>query len=163
MNSVPQKHLQVLVKGAAELFILSELERKPSSGKELMNKMGFVTGNKWHPSPGTIYPTLKRLELKKLILPHLTGTGRRSITYELTLSGRKALTAERKKFHNSYNLGMPIIVSLRMRMLYDFNDEEINALHLIIAEALKNKKKNRVHAPKKAAFKKFVKAWVDLL
>ncbi len=65
-------------------------ERAPLHGYELIAELEERSEGRWRPSPGSMYPTLGRLEGKGLIVgainPSDDGEGKRS--YELTDEGR---------------------------------------------------------------------------
>jgi len=73
-------------KGFLSFLILHEVSIKPLSGDELAEKIGRRKGRIL--TAGTIYPTLKRLRLKKLI--KYKRFGRRKV-YSLTDIGRGEL------------------------------------------------------------------------
>jgi DNA-binding PadR family transcriptional regulator len=72
------------VQGFLKICVLTELKRQKRTGYELMNQISEAVGNK--PSPGSMYPLLKDLKEKKLILSKKDG---RKIVYSLSAKGRK--------------------------------------------------------------------------
>jgi DNA-binding PadR family transcriptional regulator len=78
--------LKTEFKGFLSFLILHELDQKPLSGEDLAKKIGKRKGSQL--TPGTIYPTLKRL--RKLHLVKYKRFGRRKV-YELTPDGKKEL------------------------------------------------------------------------
>jgi DNA-binding PadR family transcriptional regulator len=81
-----------LVRGLLPLFVLVLLRDGPLHGIDVMRSVGTMTGGKWKPSPGSIYPLLRRLEQDGLI----TGSWQRSRAapkrvYRLTARGRADL------------------------------------------------------------------------
>lgn len=81
-----KRPLKIEFKGFLSFFILHELDQKPLSGEDLAVKIGKRKGSQL--TPGTIYPTMKRL--RKLKLVKYTRFGRRKV-YELTPEGKKEL------------------------------------------------------------------------
>jgi DNA-binding PadR family transcriptional regulator len=153
-------HVTFFVKGVLDLFILTELERGPASGKELMEKIDFVTGENWKPSPGTTYPVLRKMEGEGLVKGGLSkDKGRRKINYSLTAKGRKEAGERRAKATSSAGTVLQVMIPLKMRMLYGFNDEEISGLHEAIRERLE---KPRKKSDRKKAVKKLASAWRNL-
>ncbi len=51
-----------LPKGLLEFYILSLLSTYPAKGVELIETIRKKTDGMWSPSPGSIYPLLRRLE-----------------------------------------------------------------------------------------------------
>ncbi len=80
-------------RGMLSFLILHELSLKPLSGDELAFKIGLRRGKPL--TPGTIYPTLKRLKKHKLL--HLKRFGRRKV-YSLTPAGKQELNVLYKLF-----------------------------------------------------------------
>lgn len=78
--------LKVAFKGFLTFFILHELDKKKLSGEDLAKKIGERRGTQL--TPGTIYPTLKRL--RRLALVRYKRFGRRKV-YFLTDEGKKEL------------------------------------------------------------------------
>jgi len=154
------EHLNVFVKGAMEFFFLSELERGPASGKELMEKIDFVTGEHWRPSPGTTYPVLRRMEKKGLVKASLAkGGGRRKIRYCLTPRGQTELRKHRSMRVECGDIGLEVMLPLEMRTLYGFSDEEITGLHKKLRNAFKKTRKPRNKEESMKALDKLIAAW----
>ena len=74
------------IKGFLSFFILNELSKKPFSGDVLAEKIGKRKGATL--TPGTIYPTLKRLKKLKLVAWKRDG---RLKVYSLTPEGKSQL------------------------------------------------------------------------
>ena len=54
-------------RGFSRYFILELVQKKPHTGKEIIDYAVKESGGKWKPSPGLIYPLLGRLLDEKLI------------------------------------------------------------------------------------------------
>jgi DNA-binding PadR family transcriptional regulator len=65
-------------RGFSRHYILSLLEEKPMTGKEIIDKAILQSGGRWKPSPGLIYPMLGRLLDEGLISE--TDSGKYKIT-----------------------------------------------------------------------------------
>lgn len=63
-------------------------ERAPLHGYELIAELEERSEGRWRPSPGSMYPTLGRLEGKGLIVGTVDEDGDGKKTYELTDEGR---------------------------------------------------------------------------
>ena len=72
-------------KGAARDAILSLLSEKPFNGYGLIKEISDRTADTWHPSPGSIYPTLQQLVDEGLI--EATSDDKRT-EFRLTAEGR---------------------------------------------------------------------------
>lgn len=83
----------IKIKNLLRLQILSELKRKKLCGDELADIIGKNKNEKL--SPGTIYPALKFLKKKKLIIHKRIG---RKKIYSLTKQGEKELLSAKKTF-----------------------------------------------------------------
>jgi DNA-binding PadR family transcriptional regulator len=59
---------QVFTKGLLPLYTLYILSLAPSNGNDITHKIGDRTNNLWLPSTGGIYPLLKKMERKDLIV-----------------------------------------------------------------------------------------------
>ena len=81
------KHTASVPKGFLRYYVLRLLKRKPMSGSEIINEIKRETGERWKPSPGSIYPLLAWLQSKGYIkeLPVEEGLKR----YMLTRHGEK--------------------------------------------------------------------------
>ena len=69
-------------RGFSTYFILDALQKKPSTGKEIIDQAIAQSGGKWKPSPGLIYPLLGRLLDEGLIEETKEGK------YQITRKGR---------------------------------------------------------------------------
>lgn len=63
-------------------------ERAPLHGYELIAELEERSEGRWRPSPGSMYPTLGRLESKGLIVGAIDEDGESKKSYELTDEGR---------------------------------------------------------------------------
>jgi PadR family transcriptional regulator, regulatory protein PadR len=84
------------LKGHLDALLLAALEQGPAHGFAVMAELRRRTGGTVDLESGTLYPALRRLEEAGLIAgTWTTGPGRRRREYQLTDSGRLALSAER--------------------------------------------------------------------
>jgi DNA-binding PadR family transcriptional regulator len=83
------------MRGFLGFLILFLLSSKSMHGQELA--VGKRKGEK--PSPGTIYPALKGLKESGFIKEEKDG---KTISYDLTPSGKKALTIAKRKFTKAF-------------------------------------------------------------
>ncbi|MHB1173115.1 MAG: PadR family transcriptional regulator [Lacisediminihabitans sp.] len=77
-------------KGDVRTAILSLLADEPSNGYGLIKEITERSGSTWHPSPGSVYPTLQQLVDEELI--EATGEGKRT-EFQLTEPGRVYVSA----------------------------------------------------------------------
>jgi DNA-binding PadR family transcriptional regulator len=71
-------------RGDVRAAILSLLSEKPSNGYGLIKEITDRSGGTWHPSPGSVYPTLQQLVDEELI--ETVGEGKRT-EFQLTEQG----------------------------------------------------------------------------
>ena len=75
-------------RGDVRLALLLLLGEQPRNGYQLMQAIEDLSGGRWRPSPGSIYPTLAQLEDQHLIrATEADGTK----LFELTDAGRRHL------------------------------------------------------------------------
>lgn len=72
-------------RGDVRAAILSLLADGASNGYGLIKQIGERSGGTWHPSPGSVYPTLQQLVDEELVEP--VGEGKRT-EFRLTDAGR---------------------------------------------------------------------------
>jgi PadR family transcriptional regulator, regulatory protein PadR len=85
------------MRGMLSFTILWLLSRRPMYGQELATEIGNRRGDK--PNPGTIYPALKDLAARGLIVASQQG---RNSVYELTREGRATLENSMEYFGRAY-------------------------------------------------------------
>ena len=73
-------------RGFSRYYILELLDKKPHTGKEIIDNAVKESGGKWKPSPGLIYPLLGRLLDEKLIEETKDGKYKVSKTGKTTLA-----------------------------------------------------------------------------
>ena len=77
-------------RGAIRDATLALLAEQPMHGYQVMQELAERSGGRWHPSAGSVYPTLQQLEDEGLVTVE-DRDGRR--TFALTDAGRTAATA----------------------------------------------------------------------
>ena len=85
------------MRGMLSFTILWLLSRRPMYGQELATEIGNRRGDK--PNPGTIYPALKELAARRLIVASQQG---RNSVYELTREGEATLERSMEYFERAY-------------------------------------------------------------
>lgn len=85
------------MRGLLSFQILWELGKKPMNGQQLAEEIGKRRGSR--PTPGTIYPALKALTRRKLILGDRTG---RQVVYRLTGAGERGLGEATRYFSRAF-------------------------------------------------------------
>ena len=86
-------------RGAVGAAILALLDERPMHGYELISAMEDKSGGRWKPSPGSIYPALRRLEHRGLIASVDGDDDRRR--FELTDLGRERVAEQRDAGHDA--------------------------------------------------------------
>jgi len=85
------------MRGMLSFTILWLLSRRSMYGQELATEIGNRRGDK--PNPGTIYPALKELAARRLVVANQQG---RNSVYELTSEGRATLERSMEYFEKAY-------------------------------------------------------------
>ena len=85
------------MRGMLSFTILWLLSRRSMYGQELATEIGNRRGDK--PNPGTIYPALKDLAARRLIVASQQG---RNSVYELTREGKATLERSMEYFEKAY-------------------------------------------------------------
>jgi len=85
------------VRGFLNFWIISILNKKSSSGYQIMQNIKECTNNVWKPTPGAIYPALNRLKKMGWIESKKEGN-RNQILYSLTPKGKEAVNEMRQHF-----------------------------------------------------------------
>jgi PadR family transcriptional regulator, regulatory protein PadR len=85
------------MRGMLSFMILWLLSNRPMYGQELAKEIGKRRGDR--PNPGTIYPALKDLSKRGLIVGRLRG---RNLVYELTPAGEDSLSNSLEYFERAF-------------------------------------------------------------
>jgi len=93
-------------------MILWLLSKRPMHGQELATEIQKRKGER--PNPGTIYPALKSLTSRGLVIQHSEGRNR---VYELTPNGRETLGAALEFFMKAYGEIITEAPSVKRRRL----------------------------------------------
>jgi len=81
-----------LVRGMLPLYLLTLVERQPLHGHQMIRALAHMSGDEWRPSPGSVYPILKRLEAEGLVSGRWQrGSAAPKRVYRLTEAGRAAV------------------------------------------------------------------------
>ncbi|MGV8131062.1 MAG: PadR family transcriptional regulator [Candidatus Pacearchaeota archaeon] len=86
------------MRGFLSFLILFIISKKSMHGQEIALELEKRKGCK--PSPGTIYPALKQLKENGLIKENKEG---KTITYSLTLEGKKELEKAKIQFCRTFS------------------------------------------------------------
>ena len=81
-------------RGDVRAAILLLLAEQPRHGYEIITEIADRSDGAWQPSPGSVYPTLKRLAREGLVGPDKDDSGKR--VFSLTDAGREVVEAERE-------------------------------------------------------------------
>lgn len=85
------------MRGLLSFQLLWELGKKPMNGQQLAEEIGKRRGSR--PTPGTIYPALKDLTKRRLILGNRSG---RQVIYRLTKAGERGLDETTRYFVRAF-------------------------------------------------------------
>ena len=89
-----------ILKGTLDLLILKALSLEPMHGWSIAERLEQLSDDALSIGAGSIYPALKRMEERGLIVGKwgVTDENRRAKYYELTAAGRRALGEESKNW-----------------------------------------------------------------
>ena len=89
-----------LMKGTLDLLVLKTLALEPRHGVGVADRIQQISGNTFVVKPGSLFPSLHRLEEEGFIKGEWTETpeGRRAKYYRITAAGQKQLAAEKKNW-----------------------------------------------------------------
>ncbi|PIE32921.1 MAG: PadR family transcriptional regulator [Ilumatobacter coccineus] len=80
-------------RGTIAAALLALLDEEPRHGYDMISALNERSGGRWIPGPGSIYPTLRRLEEQGLV--ESTYTGGKQV-YHLTMDGRQRVAEQRE-------------------------------------------------------------------
>lgn len=111
-----------------DFALLALLARGPASGYDLRRVFQVTPLGRYSDSPGSIYPALRRLEAKRLIVGRDDRDPRRRRTLRLTNLGRRALLDWINQPVRTEDLARdPSIVDLRLAFVSDVLPERLPA------------------------------------
>jgi transcriptional regulator len=81
-------------------MILTIVAREPLHGYGITRRLMTLSGNRFHVNPGSLFPSLYRLEQDGKLTAEWrpTENNRTAKYYKLTAAGRKQLEAARKRY-----------------------------------------------------------------
>lgn len=89
------------LRGHVDLLLLSVLEDGPAHGYGIVEVLRDRSDGEFDLAEGTVYPSLYRLERRRLVASGWeTVGGRRRRVYRLTRAGRGALTRQRAEWRD---------------------------------------------------------------
>jgi PadR family transcriptional regulator PadR len=93
---VARKKKTDILQGMLDLLILRSLQGGPLNGWDIMQRIQVVSGDVFRVIPGSLYPSLYRLEAGGLVKAEwgASENNRRAKFYKLTAAGKKQLDAE---------------------------------------------------------------------
>jgi len=80
----------LLLKGLLPYYVLGLLAEEKMYGKKILERIHEVTGGNWKPSPGSVYPLLRRMARLGMVSEYIDEGGHPKRIYELTDAGREA-------------------------------------------------------------------------
>jgi len=99
------------LEGHVDLLLLSVLEDEPAHGYRLVEALRDRSEGAFDLAEGTVYPSLYRLERRRLIASGWESVGgRRRRVYRLTRSGRAELERQRLRWYE-FSRAMEAIVT----------------------------------------------------
>jgi len=86
------KSLEWSKKGYMGMALLLMINERPLTGYDIMRSIRETTDGSWSPTPGGVYPVLKKLEVEGLVHGEwYVHKGRKCKTYVITESGKRTL------------------------------------------------------------------------
>jgi DNA-binding PadR family transcriptional regulator len=85
--------------GEVRYLILDSLREQPCHGYQIIQNIEQISGGRYRPSPGTVYPTLQMLEELGHVTAHKEGS---RTLYAITGEGRADLEAHRADVEAAY-------------------------------------------------------------
>lgn len=94
-------HKTEMLKGSTSLILLSLLSEKEMYGYEITEKVKEISEGYLSYKEGTLYPALKRLEMKGLVESYWqkSSDGPRRKYYRLTRTGKKVLGDQKREWN----------------------------------------------------------------
>jgi DNA-binding PadR family transcriptional regulator len=97
-NRVEPPMFRSVVRGMLPMYLLSLLRGKPHHGNEIIKAIEKMNKGTWKPSPGSVYPLLKKLEEDGLICGKwVSGRAAATRIYSVTRKGRAKLPGIQKQ------------------------------------------------------------------
>ena len=131
-------------RGFSRYYILELLQRKPHTGKQIIDNAVKESGGRWNPSPGLIYPLLGRLLDEELIEETKDGKYKISEKGKTTLGDIDSFNdVVRKQLDTIFrmgNIGKFVAMDILERMAILGNLLSSNAEKMTKTEAEKYKK-----------------------
>lgn len=95
-----------ILKGSIDILLLSLLGNRDMYGYEIVKNLKEKSKDLYEMSEGTLYPALKRLEVKKLLTSYWgdSENGGRRKYYSITDEGKKELTEKLEEWKKVNNL-----------------------------------------------------------
>jgi PadR family transcriptional regulator, regulatory protein PadR len=89
-----------VLKGTLDLLVLQTLTLQRMHGYAIMQHIKGLTDDALTIEPGSLYPTLERLQKRGWVTAHweTSPTGRDARYYDITAAGRRQLGEEREQF-----------------------------------------------------------------
>ena len=89
-----------LLRGTLSMLILKIVKLEPMHGFGIMQRIGQITRGAFQVTPGSLFPTLHRLEQEGWIEGEwgTSENGRRARYYRITAEGRRQLKVEKQEW-----------------------------------------------------------------
>jgi DNA-binding PadR family transcriptional regulator len=151
-----------------EMCVLGRAAKAPVSGKQIVDEIVSLTDGRWKPSPGSVYPILRRLEKDGLIRARLKSRegGRREIEYEITEAGRAKFDSARKFYAMCISEQMKCMLPVVLEYFVMFDDTEIKEMVIKTNDFISSIRSRLMEAPtkeRKAKLKKMFKEAYSLI
>ncbi len=119
------KSLEWSRKGYMGMALLLMINEKPLTGYDIMRTMCETTQGFWRPTPGGVYPVLKKLESEGLVRGEWQAyKGRKRKIYTITEDGRKILEHVLLK-QSEIAMSINRIFESFLKDIFDFNSPQV--------------------------------------
>ena len=112
------KAATILLRGYLRLYILEQLRSRPQAGSEIVS--GLMSACAWKPSPGTIYPMLRRLEREGMVESRWDTSSKPRRVYTITEEGSRERMRLREKLEPQLRRTLKM---LQLHIDYLFGEE----------------------------------------
>ncbi len=112
-----------------KMLVLRLLAEEPMHGYRILRRVSELTGDKWKPAPGTLYPLLEHMEKEGLIETHAVERGKvksgERILYRLTDKGWEEFAGKLKYKTDALISMYSFILCGGIKTLYENGHEKV--------------------------------------
>jgi len=129
--------MELFTHGLLKVYFLHMAQQKPISGKTAVDRIAAISAGKWKPSPGSVYPLLKKLEHGGLLKRELPAKAKgRQLFYSITARGRRELKKQKKHYLLQYSEHLSSLFPLVLQLMHQDVGRELDDIALGFSRAL---------------------------